>query len=76
MWDLHMSSMMVKAADTAGLPHPWVVTEPAAAAVYMMHEDFDRPSMCGPRLKRGHGPNGIPLLVADVGGGTAVGDNS
>lgn len=74
MWDMQMNSKMVQAAAEAGMPHAWVVTEPEAAAIYMLHEEPQRQSVFGPRVIHEHGPEGIPLLIADVGGGTAVSD--
>ena len=68
MWRYRMNLRMKAAAYRAGIPHPEIVSEPEAAAMFIRYDEPRRLS----QLSSSFGRSNAPFLVLDVGGGTAV----
>ncbi len=76
LWTPEVSEIMISAAEQAGLPNPDLVSEPEAAAAFMMQELHDQSFQLA---SQGVNTNSSdlrsifdePFVIADIGGGTA-----
>ena len=67
VWKAEMVDSMIRAALTAGIPNPYPVSEPDAAAAFMVVKKYENHEAEGENDETQE-----PFLVLDAGGGTTV----
>ena len=75
LWDDHeeIKDGMIRAVGEAGLPNPDLISEPEAAAAFVIQQEWEQNQnfSASPINRASLFHNNKPFLVADIGGGTA-----